>query len=327
MRTEASAPPRRGMQPGSAPPRRVTQGFVANVTWAWRHPSVTLIEISWRWLFGAPLLAACWFVWQRVLAEVPWRSTGVQQVSANQLLTDPMGAAAAVGTFAQMLWPGFRRSGLWMVPVFAVLWGALSSAGRLLLLRRMDSALRGTWTTLCGLQGMRLLLSAAVTWIWWTGVQWLARVSIVDPIAAGGDPQIMLYTGGAIVLTLGIFVLAGALSWMFAAAPIVAMRDGSGVFASLIQAASAQGARGGMAEINLVLSVVKIMLIVLAMAFSAFPLPFTNVVTDEYVLIWSALVALWYFAASDFFHVTRLHAFAELLRRRELTQGVVAASE
>lgn len=238
-----------------------------------------------------------------------------------------MGAATAVGTFAQLMWPAVRQGANWMIPIFGVGWIMLSSAARLLMLRRMDPTLRGEWRTLRGIQGMRLALSAAVVWVWWVGVQWLARVSIVNPIAAGGDPQIMLYTGGSIVLTLGLFVLTGAMSWIFAAAPIVAMRDGTAVFRSLARAARAQGARGGMAEINLVLSVVKIMLIVLAMAFSAFPLPFTTFVTDEYVLIWSALVALWYFAASDFFHVTRLHAFAELLRRRELTQVAEAASE
>ncbi len=138
----------------------------------------------------------------------------------------------------------------------------------------------------------------------------------------------MLYTSGAIVLTLGLFVLTGAFSWVFSAAPIVAMRSGTGVFTSLRTAGEAQGVRSGMAEINLVLSVVKIMLIVLALAFSAFPLPFTSVITEEYVLLWSALVGLWYFAASDFFHVTRLHAFAELLQaRRELTYEGLAASE
>lgn len=311
----------------AASPQRATQGFVANVTWAWRHPLVVLMEIGWRWLFGAPLLWVCWFAVQLVLSETQWQATGVQRVSANQLLTDPMGAAAAIGAFAQMALPVLEQVAKWAAPVFAVLWVLLSSAGRTLVLRRMDPTMRGRWFTLCGLQTMRLLLSAAVAWVWWAGVQMMARVSIADPIARGGEPQMMLYTGGAIVITLGLFVLTGAMSWVFAAAPIVAMRKNTGVFGSLGVAARAQGARGGMVEINLVLSVVKIMLIVLAMAFSAFPLPFTTIVTEQYVLIWSAIVGLWYFAASDFFHVTRLHAFSELLRQHEVTFRQQAASE
>lgn len=308
-------------------PQRATQGFVANVTWAWRHPLAVLLEIGWRWLFGAPLLWVCWTALEKALDTTAWQATGVQRVSANQLLTDPMTAAAAIGAFVQLIVPALEQTARWAVPVFAVLWVLLSSAGRTLVLQRADRTLRARWFTLCGLQAMRLLLSAIVAWVWWVGVQWTARISIADPIARGGEPQMMLYTGGAIVISLGLFVLTGAMSWVFAAAPIVAMLENTGVFGSLGRAARAQGARGGMVEINLVLSVVKIMLIVLAMAFSAFPLPFTTVETEQFVLIWSAIVGLWYFAASDFFHVTRLHAFFELLRRHEVTFRQKAASE
>lgn len=311
----------------TASPQRATQGFVANVTWAWQHPAAVLLEIGWRWMFGAPALWLIWTQLSRILDGVPWQATGVGNVSANQLLTDPMRAAATVGTFASLVWPGVLAAARWLAPLLLLAWIVISALGRTLLLRRIDRSLRPRVGTLLGVQAVRVVLSVGVAALWWIGVQWVARVTIADPIAAGGEPQMMLYTGGAIALTLGMFVLTGALSWVFAAAPIVAMRDNAGVLTSLRRAAGAHGARGGMVEINLVLSVVKIMLIVLAMAFSAFPLPFTTIVTQQYVLIWSALVGLWYFAASDFFHVTRLHAFDTLLRRRQLTPAADAASE
>ena len=316
-----------GKSSSAASPQRVTQGFVGNLTWAWRHPFVSLLEIGWRWLYGAPALWLVWRVLGQALAAVPWQSTGVQRVSANQLLTDPMGAALAFSQCVEMVVPPLLGPARWLVPVLLAGWIAVSSLGRTLVLRRMDHALRPRMGTMLALQAVRVAVSAAVALLWWFGVRWMAEATIAGPIAAGREPEIMAYTGGAIVLTLGLFVLAGAVSWIFAAAPIVAMRDGVGVRRSLRGAARAHGARAGMAEINLVLSVVKIMLIVLALAFSAFPLPFTTIVTEEYVLIWTALVALWYFAASDFFHVTRLHAFAQLLRRRELTRAAVSASE
>ena len=311
----------------TASPERVTQGFVGNLTWAWRHPSLSFMEIAWRWLFGAPALWLMWSVGQRVLATVPWQMTGVQRVSANQLLTDPMRAALAFSQFAALVLPELAAPARWLIPLLLVGWVLVSSIGRTLMLRRMDHELRPRMGTMLLLQTIRVLMSAAVALVWWYGVRWLAGFTIAGPIAAGHDPQIMAYTGGAIVLTLGLFVLAGGVSWIFAAAPIVAMRHGTGVWRSLRGAARAHGARAGMAEINLVLSVVKIMLLVLAMAFSAFPLPFTTIVTQQYVVLWTALVGLWYFASSDFFHVTRLHAFAQLLRRRELTHVAGAASE
>lgn len=308
-------------------PHRVTQGFVGNLTWTWRHPSVSAIEIAWRWLFGAPALWLVWHVLQGVLDAVPWRNTGVQNVSANQLLTDPMAATLAASELMTLLLPGLLHAARWLVPVLLVGWVVFSSVGRSLVLRRMDQGLKPRLGTMFALQTVRVAVSVAIALVWLLGVRWLARVTIADPIAAGGEPLIMLYTGGAIVLTLGLFVLAGAMSWVFAAAPIVAMREDAGTLQSLRGAAQAHGARAGMMEINLVLSVVKIMLLVLAMAFSAFPLPFTTIVTEEYVLMWSALVALGYFAGSDFFHVTRLHAFSHLLQRRELTRDRVAASQ
>lgn len=313
--------------PRGVRPERVTQGFVANVTWTWRHPSLTAIEILWRWLFGGPALWLLWTAWSGVLAAVPWRATGVQRVSANQLLTDPLGAAAALGAFWELVLPGVLQSARWLGPLLLVGWVVFSGVGRAVLLRRMDRTLRSRLGTLLGLQTVRVVLSVGVAAVWWFGVQWLARISIAEPIAAGGEPAMMVYTGGAIALTLLLFVVTGAVSWVFAVAPILSMREGRGVVGSLLAAARAEGIRGGMAEINLVLSVVKIMLLVLAMAFSAFPLPFTTIVTEDYVLLWSGVVALWYFAMSDFFHVTRLHAFAELVRRRELTREGQGASE
>jgi hypothetical protein len=66
-----------------------------------------------------------------------------------------------------------------------------------------------------------------------------------------------------------------------------------------------------MVEINLVMGIVKLALIVLAMVFSATPLPFQSVATPEFMRWWYVAVAIWYFVASDFFHVARLVAYAD----------------
>ncbi len=74
-----------------------------------------------------------------------------------------------------------------------------------------------------------------------------------------------------------------------------------------------QNVRASLFEINMVLAVVKIMLLVLALAFSAFPLPFANVITEGYIVFWSAVITVWYLAASDLFHVARLRAYCTLI--------------
>ena len=309
------------------PPQRATQGFVGTLTWTWKRPALTLIEIAWRWIFGAPALWICYQQGARLLAGVPWQTTGVAAISVNQLLTDPMTASVTLAAFAGMILPGLLRTAAWAAPLLLVYWVLVSTAGRTLLLRRMDPALRTRPGTLLTLQFVRLLPLLAIAALWWFGLQLLARTAVLAPIESGGEPHIMTYVGGAIVLSLGLFLLAAASGWIFSIAPILSMRDGTGVLQSLRDALHLRHLRGSLMEINLVLSVVKIMLLVLAMAFSAFPLPFASVMTDGLILLWSALVGLWYFASSDFFHVTRLTGYLHLLERRELTQGVTAASE
>ncbi len=316
-------------RPGNT--HRATQGFVSTLTWTWRRPSLTLIEIAWRWAFGIP---AAWLLYRAlsgVLQTIPWQSTGVLAVTVNQLLTDPLRASASLAAFSGMVLPGLLHAAVWLAPVLLVLWVALSSVGRALLLLRMDremnAGLQGRFGVLLVLQAVRLLPLLLITLIWWFGLQALAQQTILAPIEAGGEPQMMVYVGGVIVLSLGLFLLAGGIGWVFTAAPLLALRNGTGVIASLADTVRLRSLRAAMLEINLVLSVVKIMLLVLAMAFSAFPLPFVTVITEQYVLFWSFLVAVWYFASSDFFHVTRLTAYLHLLQGNELTNAGVAASD
>ena len=70
-------------------------------------------------------------------------------------------------------------------------------------------------------------------------------------------------------------------------------------------------------EINLVMGIVKIALIVLAIVFSATPLPFESVTTPEFLAAWWFGVTLLYFVASDFFHVARLLGYLNLWRAFE----------
>lgn len=285
---------------------------MGTLTWTSRRPMLTAIEILWRWLFGIP---ATWLVYReglRVLAAVPWRSTGIESVTVNQMLTDPLRASITLANFAGMILPGVAHVAIWLGPLLLCGWIASSAVGRTVLLKRMNPKLHSMPLTLLTLQAIRLVPLLAIGTAWWAGLQILARSTVLDPIANGAEPQMMVYVGGVIVLSLGLFVVAAVIGWVFSAAPILAMRDGIGPLASLREVLRMQHVRGSLVEINMVLSVVKIMLLVLALAFSAFPLPFANVMTEGYLLFWSIAVAVWYFAASDFFHVTRLAGYLHL---------------
>ena len=104
---------------------------------------------------------------------------------------------------------------------------------------------------------------------------------------------------------------------MLSVAPLLAMLHNLGVRASLLAAFRLGPLKGKLIEINLVMGIVKIALIVLAMVFSATPLPFETVATPEFMWWWWAGVGVLYFVGSDFFHVARLVGYLRLWRAFE----------
>ncbi|MGI4757844.1 MAG: hypothetical protein ACRYGF_13455 [Janthinobacterium lividum] len=291
---------------------RATQGFVANLAWLRARPWLTLIEVAWRWLFGIPALLLIYREASHVVSSVPWQATGVQNSSVNELLTDPTRAATRLADFAAVTGPGLYHAAAWLAPMLLVAWAVISGVGRAVLLRRMDSRLQFHPVTSMVLQLLRVLPLAAAFAVWWFGLRALAKSAIYRPIAAGGEPQMMLYVGGLIVMSLGLFVLSAGAGWVFSIAPLLSALNGTGVLRSLRDALHVGKLRNGLIEINMVLGVVKIALLVLAMVFSACPLPFQSVMTDEFLFWWNVAVAIWYFLASDFFHVARLSGYLRL---------------
>jgi hypothetical protein len=164
------------------------------------------------------------------------------------------------------------------------------------------------------LQALRIAALAACFLLWFRIMRWDSVTAITGPIAARTEPNLVLYCAIAIVLSIGLFIAWGCVSWWFGVAPLLAMSRGTGTLQSLRDAARLKGLRGQLVEINLVMGIVKIALIVLAMVFSACPLPFQTVTTPEFLAWWWAGVALLYLLGSDFFHVARLVAYLTLLR-------------
>jgi hypothetical protein len=71
---------------------------------------------------------------------------------------------------------------------------------------------------------------------------------------------------------------------------------------------------GKLIELNLIMGIIKLALMVLAMVWSAIPLPFETVVQGNSLYAWWAVGTIVYCVISDFFQVARLAAFVELLR-------------
>jgi hypothetical protein len=300
---------------------RGTQSFVGVMGAVWRRPSLTGLEIAWRWLAGGLLLM--------VLAPVLLGSLGMDvhlmgvsgtasapAISGLRGVTvfQPVAAIQSIDAIvAALLDPSLPF--LWrMVPIAIVAWLLIATLGRTLVLRRLDPTLKGRRLALFLLGALRAVVLAAVWAVWIWGIRWAARVSILGPSTRGEEPSLVFFCALVICGTLALYVVWAVVSWPLQLAPLLAMRDDLGPVYALREALHAGPVRGKLIEINLVMQIVRIALIVLAMVFSASPLPFSSVATQTFLTCWWTGVVLLYLAMSDYFHVVRAAAYLTLWR-------------
>jgi hypothetical protein len=279
--------------------------------------------VLWRWTFGLPTLLVLWTQGRKILAE---HTAGTYELSrlgldrafvndpVGSLTADPMSVVAKLEAAAAMVMPDVLRIAVWLIPVLVLVWIMVSSVGRTVVLLRADASLQPRIFTLVLLQVIRLAALGGSFGVWFEAIRLAARVAVIGPMSSGEEPNVVLYCAMAIVTTLTLFVLWGTVSWYFSIAPLLAMIRGQGVRDSLAGAIRLGDLKSKLVEINLVMGIVKIALIVLAMVFSATPLPFQSVESPEFLACWWAGVAVLYLVGSDFFHVARLVGYLELWR-------------
>jgi hypothetical protein len=292
---------------------RGTQSFVHTLSECWQRPSLTALEVLWRWAYGIPVLLVLWYEGAKILRETSVDFAALR----NMTVLDPMGSAATLAKAMDALLPSVLRVAVWLVPVLVVVWVVGSAVGRTVVLRRADRRLHRRVGTLIVLQAVRVvaLLGSFAVWFWC--VRRAAELTVTGPIAVGGDPNLVGYFALAIIATLGLFTLWAVVSWALSVAPLLAMLRGLGAGESLAAAFRLGPLKSKLVEINLVMGIVKIALIVLAMVFSATPLPFESVTTPEFLFWWWVGVTVLYFLGSDFFHVARQVAYLQLWRAYE----------
>jgi len=292
---------------------RGTQSFVHTLSECWRRPSLTGLEVLWRWVYGIPALLLLWYEGTKILQETPLDFVSLRSMT----VMDPMSAAGTMAKAMDVLLPPVQKVVLWLVPLLVVVWVVVSSIGRTVVLRRVDERLHSRVGTLIVLQAVRVvaLLGGFALWFWC--MERVAELTVTGPVAAGGDPNLVGYFSLVILATLGLFTLWAVVSWALAVAPLLAMLKGLGVRGSLAAAFQLGPLKSKLVEINLVMGIVKIALVVLAMVFSATPLPFESVTTPEFLAWWWAGVTVLYLLGSDFFHVARQVAYLQLWRAYE----------
>ncbi len=294
------------------PPVRGTQLLVEHMSDVFRRPSLLAIEIAWRWLFAIPFLFVARHQAQNILAAYPLASSGFDSVS----LQNPWLSAVQLVDVFSYYQPHVLAVLRWLLPAAALAWMALSGLGRNLLLMRIEprGAARAVPrapfrpVAVMSVQAIWLLLAALTFWGWFRSMQWAAATHI----SAAGEPDLVGYSIWTIFLSLGFFTAFALASWPLSIAPLLALFEKRSAWSAI-----GQGFRlgkpfaGKLAEINLVMGIVKLALLVLAMVLSAAPFPFADELGPGVAHGAMAASVVLYCVAGDFFQVVRLRAFVE----------------
>ncbi|HET6205317.1 MAG TPA: hypothetical protein VFD98_00825 [Terracidiphilus sp.] len=291
-----------------AQPLRGTQSAVGQMGWVFAHPSLTALEVAWRWMFGVPMLAVCWVQAQKILAALPPESTGLDRLD----IQNPWVSAVRLADAWDLYRPHVSAVVAWLAPAAAVAWVIISALGRNLVMKRLDPRVRMRPGAMIVLQAAWLAVLALTCWGWYSSIGWAAATHIGN----GAEPDLVGYTMWAVFLTLGFFTLWALVSWAVTIAPMLVLLEELSPLGALAQAIRlGKPFSGKLVEINLVMGIVKLALLVLAMVFSSVLIPFSAEVGASALHLEWVVVSLFYFIASDYFQVVRLKGFVEFWHR------------
>jgi len=301
---------------------RATQSLVSHMGFVWSHPTLTLLEVAWRWLFGVPFLMVASGQAQLILAQIPPAAAGLDRLDWTNPWLSSVILADAFGRYQPAVTSVLR----WLLPVEVAGWAVVSGLGRSLVLARMqalDAASKARFSLgklpgMVLLQAIWMLALLGCLWLWYRGVCWASATHIT----VGAQPDLVGYLCWLIFLSLGIYVLWALVSWTLAMVPILLfLAPEAGPGSSLRSLAGSfrlgRVLSGKLMEVSLVLAIVKIMLIVLDMVFSAAPLPFADEFGPDALHLLYAIVFVAFLIACDFFDVVRLRSFLALWRHNK----------
>ncbi len=269
----------------------------------WKLPSLTGLEIAWRWSFGLLAFACIWFFAHDMILMWTLKAHDIEPVLLR-------GHLVARGTIDV-------KTYLWALLAASLGWSIFAGVGRGAVLRRWDSRLAKRVGTLILLALVRVYSFTALLLVWITALIHIARSCVWTPMEHSLEPAYVPGFAVAVVVTLLLFLLWAATNWILRIAPILAMSRGLNAVASLRAAVRIGSLRSKLIEINLVMGIVKVALIVLAMVFSSCPLPFESVESQTFLMWWWIGVGVLFLVASDYFHVVRAAAYDALFRIHE----------
>ena len=95
---------------------RGTQSFVHTLSECWRRPSLTALEVLWRWAYGVPAVLLLRYEGLKILQATPLDYAALK----NMTVVDPLASAQTMAKALALLVPEVLKVALWLAPLLVV---------------------------------------------------------------------------------------------------------------------------------------------------------------------------------------------------------------
>ena len=267
-----------------------------------RDPALLLIEIGWRWTFGAIAFFVLWLSVFAVLGNVPVDSRFFSTSSTLSVWE----TAQTIASTAISVGRAVIRVGITAGIFLALCWIVLNALGRHATLARPALA-PGANLRLC------IAISLARAGVAFAAVlAWIAAGIVAGLLGTAVSRDMVPNIGVTLVILLPAFVLIvvawATLNWYLSLAPILAV-SGNGKLATGVWE-FARGNRDRLVEVSVVSGVIRgasfVMALILSFAVAALVSNPRLVVADLIA------ISFLYFLCADFVYMARLCAYAKL---------------
>ena len=281
------------------PPNPITQGLRA----VWRDPVIFLLEIVWRWSFGILTVLLLFAAGAVLLGPLPigdywanaWHSRDPRKIGSFVLtVLLILGIKAVIAAI--------------VVPIaIAIVWSVLSALGRGVIVRRLHAGLTPLgFRSILALQFLR----AFVTWL---SVVLLIAAIVGEALIAtrGPRPDLALYYLLVMPSVLLISAFWLVLNWYLSLAAIFGRQGQSfrGAFRQARQEVRLQ--RSDFAGTGFVFLLLRAVALLVALAICGLASQMAGSAPQSYFTL-LMVVALTYFAVSDFLYTARMAAYLAL---------------
>jgi len=279
-----------------------------------KNPKLVLLEVAWRWSFGLLALLLLWWAIVSVLHRVTISDADWAALRSLNLHDTPQTLAKIVILF----WEDFllMLAALLSALALALAWMITATWGRAATLYILTK--RSNTPAVAGLNLLRVLLFvvtllAAVFAV--EGAVWLATPSSADQAELNWALYLLI-----VLIALPLIMIAwGMLNWVFSLAPLFAVREQKGTFASL--AAAFRSLRCNRKIYWSVSGVYGLYLGAALVTLTVTGLVLLALSQSKIVLGLLLALLLLYFAFADLLYVARLAAYLQIVEEQLLVDS------